>query len=55
MGSAPRWWRVQEAARYLGVAVWDLEAGPWRYVLQAEEAQAALAAASQAKVPHNTT
>lgn len=51
MGHAPRWWRIQQAARYLGVAVWDLEVQPWRYVLEAEAAQAASAYAAEQHKP----
>lgn len=42
MGQVPQWYRVLQAARYLKVPVWELETQPWRYVLQAEEAQAAV-------------
>lgn len=38
----PRWYRLIEAARYLGTTPWELEDKPWRYVLQAEEAQASM-------------
>lgn len=51
MGTVPRWFRVQQAARYLQVPPWELEGQPWRYVLQAEEAQAALAQAAAARSP----
>lgn len=41
MGSAPSWYRIVKAAKYLGVAPWDLAARPLTWVNMAEEAQAA--------------
>lgn len=41
MGVAPSWYRLLKAAKYLGVAPWDLAAKPLTWVNMAEEAQAA--------------
>lgn len=41
MGSAPSWYRLLKAAKYLGVAPWDLATKPLTWVNMAEEAQAA--------------
>lgn len=41
------WYRVVRAARYLGVSPWDLEVQPYTWLLAAEEAQAAEAAAQR--------
>lgn len=49
----PRWYRLVEAARYLGTTPWELERQPWRYVLQAEEAQAANAYAAKVYADRN--
>lgn len=52
MGEAPVWYRLLKAAQYLGTTPWELETQPWRYVLQAEEAQHSEAyARSQTKTP----
>lgn len=45
MGECPTWYRLLVAAKYLGVPPWELQAAPWRYVLQAEAAMSAEAAA----------
>jgi hypothetical protein len=39
MGEVPQWYRLLKAAQYLGTTPWELERQPWRYVLQAQEAQ----------------
>lgn len=41
MGEVPSWYRVVRAARYLGVAPWDLERAPMSWVSRAEAAMAA--------------
>jgi hypothetical protein len=41
MGVAPSWYRLLKAAKYLGVAPWDLATKPLTWVNMAEEAQAA--------------
>lgn len=41
MGTCPSWYRTIQAARYLGVAPWDLAGQPLAWVRMAEEAQAA--------------
>lgn len=46
MGSAPNWYRVVKAAKYLGVAPWDLAGRPLTWVNMAEEAQDAEAHAA---------
>ncbi len=43
----PVWYRLMKAAKYLGTTPWALEEVPWKYVLQAEEAQAAEAYAAK--------
>lgn len=48
MGTCPRWYRLVKAAQYLGTTPWELEDQPWRYVIQAEEAQHAEALAQAA-------
>lgn len=48
-GDLPQWYRIVKAAQYLGTTPWELAAMPWRYTLQAEEAQAAEAYAINAK------
>lgn len=42
MGEVPTWFRVIQAAKYLGVAPWDLWDESWEWVLMAEEADAAV-------------
>lgn len=49
MGESPYWYRVVKAARYLGVAPWDLAAKPLAWTVMAETAQDAEA---QAKAAH---
>lgn len=51
MGSVPLWYRVQKAAQYLGVAPWELEDRPLRYVFQAEAASRIEAAADASRNP----
>ena len=50
-GEVPRWYRIVKAAQYLGCPPWELEQMPWRYVLQAEEAQAAEAVVKDQSKP----
>ena len=47
MGEQPLWHRVVVAARYLGVAPWDLKRQPWSYLLEAEAAMVAETTAAQ--------
>lgn len=41
MGHMPNWYRVIRAARYLGVAPWDLLKQPYAWIEWAEEAMEA--------------
>lgn len=50
MGSPPSWYRLLDAARYLGVAPWDLASQPIAWVHMAESAQDAEA---HARAIHN--
>lgn len=49
MGSVPMWYRVIRAARYLGVAPWDLASQPVSWLEMAEAARSAEAAAEKAE------
>ena len=51
MGSAPAWYYLLRAARYLGVAPWDLAARPvwWQEIALAAEAAEAAASRQRSK------
>lgn len=49
MAAAPMWYRVIQAARYLGVEPWTLQEQAYSWVRMAEEAQAAEAHAEEAR------
>jgi hypothetical protein len=49
VGEAPLWYRVLRAAKFLGVAPWDLAEAPYTWMEQAEAAQAAEHSAEQAR------
>jgi hypothetical protein len=54
LGEVPDWYRLVKAAQYLNTTPWELRERPWRYVLQAEEAQATEAYVAKTLAERNT-